>query len=101
VQCFSSYHEYEFGGVQEPVADERCPPSELTAEQKTTLQAWANGRKALVRLAERSQILLFAAEGTRDIDFAAALSITLAKAVRWRNRDTLEYSQHGCRRRRQ
>ena len=63
-----------------------APKVELTNEQRSTLQAWANGRKTPVRLAERSQIVLFAAEGKRDIDIAAALSITLAKAARWRKR---------------
>lgn len=34
--------------------------------------------------------MLFAAEGKRDIDIAAALSITLAKAARWRKRFLLK-----------
>lgn len=67
-----------------------APKVELTKEQRSTLEAWANGRKTPVRLAERSRIVLFAAEGKRDIDIAAALSITLAKASRWRKRFLLK-----------
>ena len=67
-----------------------APSVELTAEQRTTLLAWANGRKTPVRLAERSRIVLLAAEGKRDIDIGAALSITLAKASRWRKRFLLK-----------
>jgi len=67
-----------------------APKVELTTDQRTTLQSWANGRKTPVRLAERSRIVLFAAEGKRDIDIAASLFITLAKAARWRKRFLLK-----------
>ena len=63
-----------------------APKVELTAEQKATLQSWANGRKTPVRMAERARIVLFAAEGRLDQDIAASLSITQAKASRWRKR---------------
>lgn len=66
------------------------PKVQLTAKQRTTRQAWADGHKTPVRLAERSWIVFFASEGKRDIDIAAALSITLAKAARWRKRFLLK-----------
>jgi hypothetical protein len=40
-----------------------APPIELSAEQRTTLEAWANGRKSQVRVAERARVVLLAAEG--------------------------------------
>ena len=63
-----------------------APKIELTAEDKTTLAAWANGRKIPVRMAERARILLLADEGKRDLDIASELSITPEKAARWRKR---------------
>ena len=63
-----------------------APKIELTAEEKTTLSAWAQGRKIPVRMAERARILLLAADGKQDLDIASRLSITPAKAGRWRKR---------------
>lgn len=63
-----------------------APKIELTAEEKTTLTTWAKGRKTPVRMAERARVLLLAAEGKRDLDIASELSITPAKAARWRKR---------------
>lgn len=63
-----------------------APEVELTADQKQTLLVWANGRKIPVRLAERSRIVLLAAEGRQDIQIAQELSITSKKAARWRQR---------------
>lgn len=63
-----------------------APKLELTAEQRTTLLTWANGRKTPVRLAERARIVLSAAEGRQDSQIAAELSITRAKVARWRRR---------------
>jgi transposase len=63
-----------------------APKIELTAEEKTTLTTWAKGRKTPVRMAERARVLLLAAEGKRDLEIASELSITPAKAARWRKR---------------
>ncbi|MCX6606940.1 MAG: IS630 family transposase, partial [Acidobacteria bacterium] len=38
-----------------------APPVELSAEQRTALEAWANGRKTEVRIAERARVILLAA----------------------------------------
>lgn len=63
-----------------------APKIELTAEQKTTLSSWSNGRKTPVRLAERARVVLLAAEGRQDIQIAAALTMTPKKVARWRRR---------------
>jgi DNA-binding CsgD family transcriptional regulator len=61
-----------------------APPIELSAEQRTTLEAWANGRKSQVRVAERARVVLLAAEGKQNLEIAAILSISVQKAARWR-----------------
>jgi hypothetical protein len=43
-----------------------APPIALSAEQRTTLEAWANGRKSQVRVAERARVVLLAAEGKQN-----------------------------------
>lgn len=61
-----------------------APPIELSAEQRTTLEAWANGRKTQVRIAERARVVLLAAEGKQNLEIATILSISVQKAARWR-----------------
>ena len=61
-----------------------APPIELSAEQRTTLEAWANGRKSQVRVAERARVVLLAAEGKQNLEIAAILSVSVQKAARWR-----------------
>jgi transposase len=61
-----------------------APPIELSDEQRTTLEAWANGRKSQVRVAERARVVLLAAEGKQNLEIAAILSISVQKAARWR-----------------
>ena len=61
-----------------------APPIELSAEQRTTLEAWANGRKSQVRVAERARVVLLAAEGKQNLEIAAILSFSVQKAARWR-----------------
>ena len=63
-----------------------APKIELTPEQTTSLEQWANGRKTPVRLAERAKIVLAAAQGQQDLEISEALSITPKKASRWRYR---------------
>jgi hypothetical protein len=43
-----------------------APLIELSAEQRTTLEAWANGRKSQVRVADRARVVLLAAEGKQS-----------------------------------
>jgi len=63
-----------------------APQIVLTEEQRSQLEAAAKGRSVSVRLAERSSIVLLAAEGKRDIEIAQRLSITRQTAARWRRR---------------
>ncbi len=63
-----------------------APKVELTPEQTSSLEQWANGRKTSVRLAERAKIVLSAAQGQPDLEIAAELSITPKKVSRWRHR---------------
>lgn len=63
-----------------------APKVDLTPEQKTTLDAWASGRKTAVRLAERARIVLRAAAGQQDAQIAGELSMTAKKVARWRRR---------------
>jgi transposase len=63
-----------------------APLIELSAEQRTTLEAWANGRKTQVRIAARARVVLLAAEGKQNLEIATILSISMQKAARWRLR---------------
>ena len=58
----------------------------LTEEQRQRLQALASGRRVQVRVAERAQVVLLAAEGKQDIEIAEKLGITRQKSGRWRKR---------------
>lgn len=60
------------------------PPIELSAEQRSTLEAWANGRTSQVRVAERARVILLAAEGKQTLEIAAIMLLSVQKAVRWR-----------------
>ena len=61
-----------------------APPVELSTEQRTALEGWANGRKTEVRVAERARVILLAAEGKQNLQIAETLSISEQKAARWR-----------------
>ena len=55
------------------------------------LVALSRGKKVSVRLAERSAIVLLAAEGKENMAIAARLKITRQKVARWRDR----YAEQG------
>ena len=67
-----------------------APPGELSAEQRTSLEAWANGGKTEVRVAERARVILLAADGKQNLEIAETLSISVQKAARWRWRFLLK-----------
>jgi hypothetical protein len=50
-----------------------APTITLTEEQALQLQAWARGRSVEVRLAQRAQMILLAAQGMTDHAIAAQL----------------------------
>ena len=58
----------------------------ITAEQRTQLEAWANGRRVPVRVAQRAKIVLLAVDGKTNIQIAAELGIGRLNAARWRER---------------
>ena len=58
----------------------------LTDEQKSELSAYARGRSVAVRLVERANIILQAAEGRQDREIAAALQLGRHTVARWRAR---------------
>ena len=58
----------------------------LTDEDRESLERWARGRSTPVRLMQRAQIVLRAAEGQLNKDIALALGVTRQLVGRWRNR---------------
>jgi len=58
----------------------------LTEAQRVQLDRWANARQVPVRLAQRAQIVLLAAEGKMDIEIANELRIGRRNPARWRKR---------------
>jgi transposase len=68
-----------------------APAIELTEKEREILEAFSRGKKVSVRLAERSAIVLLAAEGNENIAIAARLKVTRQKVARWRDR----YAEQG------
>ena len=63
-----------------------APAIELTDKEREILKALSRGKKVSVRLAERSAIVLLAAQGQENIAIAARLKVTRQKVARWRDR---------------
>jgi len=61
-------------------------PIVLTAEERTTLERWARGRRTPARVVRRAQIVLGAAAGQRNDEIAAALATDRECVGRWRRR---------------
>lgn len=64
---------------------------ELENQERQLLERLSGSRSTSVRLAERSKIVLLAAQGKTNGEIAEALGITRQKVGRWRNR----YHQYG------
>lgn len=64
----------------------RAVTIELTASDQGALLALSRGKKVSVRLAQRSAIILLAAEGQENRAIAAHLNITRQRVARWRDR---------------
>ena len=47
----------------------------LTDPERQQLERWARGRKTPVRLAQRAQMVLLAAEGKQNKEIAAAIGV--------------------------
>ena len=63
-----------------------APKVVVSIEQRAQLESWAKARRVPVRLAQRAQIVLLAAEGKQDIEIADELDIGRRNAARWRKR---------------
>lgn len=58
----------------------------VTDEQRATLQRWARGRSTPVRLMQRAQMILLAAEGKQSKKIAETLGVQPSTVGRWRQR---------------
>ena len=63
-----------------------APAVTLSKEEHLKLSQFSRAKSCSVRLAERSKIVLLAADGRQDKDIAEVLGITRQKASRWRRR---------------
>jgi transposase len=59
---------------------------ELTDEERAQLQAWARRRSSAQALAQRSRIVLLAADGLKNVAIAARLGVHRPMVTKWRNR---------------
>lgn len=66
----------------------------LTDEQKRELSIYARGRSVALRIVERANIILQAAEGKQDREIAADLELGRHTVARWRSR-FLQYGMRG------
>ena len=63
-----------------------APGIELTDEQEGELMRLARSKRTSVRLAQRAQIVLLAAQGLQNKDIAQQLGIGRVQVARWRER---------------
>lgn len=63
-----------------------APVIELTPEQEAELSKLARSKRSSVRLAQRAQIVLLAAQGLQNINIAQQLGIGRVQVARWRAR---------------
>ena len=59
---------------------------ELTEDERAALEAWARRRMSAQGLAQRSRIVLAAAEGLKNTEIATRLGVTRPMVTKWRNR---------------
>src|SRR3970040_2496767 len=63
-----------------------APAISLTEEQERELTRLARSKRTSVRLAQRAQIVLLAAQGLQNKDIAEQLGIGRVQVARWRER---------------
>ena len=66
--------------------DPRAVEIVLSDAERAQLEAWARRRKSAQALAQRSRIVLAAADGLKNTEIAERLAITRPMVTRWRNR---------------
>jgi transposase len=59
---------------------------ELSADERAQLQSWARRRTSAQALAQRSRIVLLAAEGLKNVEIAQRLGVHRPMVTKWRNR---------------
>jgi transposase len=59
---------------------------ELTDDERAQLEAWARRRTSAQGLAQRSRIVLGAAEGLKNTEIAQRIGVTRPMVTKWRNR---------------
>jgi transposase len=68
------------------MATNRATRIELTDDERAQLEAWVRRRKSAQALAQRSRIVLLAAEGRKNVQIAAELGVHRPMVTKWRNR---------------
>jgi transposase len=66
--------------------DPRAVVIELSVDEREQLESWSRRRTSAQALAERSRIVLAAAEGLKTMEIARRLGVNISTARRWRNR---------------
>src|SRR4051812_20675307 len=66
--------------------DPRPVVIELSEAEREQLESWSRRRSSAQALAERSRIVLAAAEGLNNTEIAGRLGVNVSTARRWRNR---------------
>jgi transposase len=61
-------------------------PIELSDDERAQLEAWARRRTSAQALAQRSRVVLLAAEGVRNVEIARRLGVHRPMVTKWRNR---------------
>ena len=64
---------------------------ELTSQERAELEAWARRRTSAQALAQRSRIVLLAAEGLNNTEIAQRLGVHRPMVRKWRSR----FAEHG------
>lgn len=63
-----------------------APPILLSPEERTTLRAWARAKSLPLRVVQRAQIIMMAADGVTNQDIASRLQISRPTVQLWRER---------------
>ena len=61
-------------------------PIELSVDERSQLESWARRRNSAQALAQRSRIVLLAAEGLKNVEIARRLGVHRPMVTKWRNR---------------
>src|SRR3954468_14051893 len=61
-------------------------PIELSDQERVRLEAWARRRSSAQALAQRSRIVLLAADGRKNVEIARELGVHRPMVTKWRNR---------------